>query len=66
MKKTIYTMMLATALTGGQVFADSVYTVVEEKLGYDAPFLVARTYKNIDQLDGIEGGDPHYQGSRAG
>ena len=55
MKKTIYTMMLATALTGGQVFADSAYTVVEEKLGYDAPFLVAQTYKNTHQLDGIEG-----------
>ena len=55
MKKTIYTMMLATALTGGQAFADSAYTVVEEALGYDAPFLIARTYKNIYQLDGIEG-----------
>ena len=47
--------MLATALTGGQAFADSAYTVVEEALGYDAPFLIARTYKNIYQLDGIEG-----------
>ena len=55
MKKTIYTMMLATALTGGQALADSAYTVVEEALGYDAPYLIARTYKNIDQLDGIEG-----------
>ena len=55
MKKTIFTMMLAAALTGGQAFADSVYTVVEEKLGYDAPFLVAQTYKNTHQLDGIEG-----------
>lgn len=55
MKKTIYTMMLVTALTGGQVFADSAYTVVEDALGYDAPYLIARTYKNIDQLDGIEG-----------
>lgn len=48
-------MMLATALTGGQVFADSAYTVVEETLGYDAPFLVARTYKNMSELGGIEG-----------
>lgn len=48
-------MMLATALTGGQVFADSAYTVVEETLGYDAPSLIARTYKDIHQLDGIEG-----------
>ena len=48
-------MMLAAALTGGQAFADSAYTVVEEALGYDAPFLIARTYKNIYQLDGIEG-----------
>ena len=55
MKKTIFTMMLAAALTGGQAFADSAYTVVEEALGYDAPFLIARTYKNIYQLDGIEG-----------
>lgn len=55
MKKTIFTMMLAAALTGGQAFADSAYTVVEEDLGYDAPFLIARTYKNIHQLDGIEG-----------
>lgn len=47
--------MLATALTGGQALADSAYTVVEEALGYDAPYLIARTYKNIDQLDGIEG-----------
>lgn len=55
MKKTIFTMMLAAALTGGQAFADSVYTVVEEKLGYDAPYMIARTYKYTSELGGIDG-----------
>lgn len=48
-------MMLATALTGGQAFADSAYTVVEDVLGYDAPSLIAKTYKNIHQSGSIEG-----------
>ena len=55
MKKTIFTMMLAAALTDGQAFADSAYTVVEEALGYDAPFLIARTYKYTSELGGIDG-----------
>ncbi len=55
MKKTIFTMMLAAALTGGQAFADSAYTVVKEDLGYDALFLIARTYKYTSELGDIDG-----------
>lgn len=55
MKKTIYTMMLATALTGGQALADSAYTVVEEALGYNAPYLIARTYKLSTEKGDIDG-----------
>ncbi len=55
MRKALFTIMLAAALTGGQVLAGSVYTVVEGDLGYDAPFIIARAYKGIYQLDGIDG-----------
>lgn len=48
-------MMLAAALTGGQAFADSAYTVVKEDLGYDALFLIARTYKYTSELGDIDG-----------
>ena len=55
MKKTIYTMMLATALTGGQALADSAYTVVEGNVGYDRPHMLAKAYKLSTEKGDIDG-----------
>lgn len=55
MKKTIYTMMLATALTGGQALADSAYTVVEGNVGYDRPYMLAKAYKLSTEKGDIDG-----------